>query len=48
MSIFKDDRIVSDDIWEYSEWLNELKRECRKDAYSEDDDLVVDLEEEEE
>ena len=29
MSILNDDRRISDDIWEYSEWLQEVKREFR-------------------
>ena len=33
MSILNDDRRVSDDIWEYSEWLQEMKREYRGDDY---------------
>ena len=36
MSIFNDDRRVSDDIWEYSEWLQERNRECRGDDYCPD------------
>ena len=36
MSILNDDRRVSDDIWEYSEWLQERNREFRgADAYPE-------------
>lgn len=41
MSIFNDDRIISDDIWAYTEWLNEVKRECRGDN---DYPLVIDTE----
>lgn len=29
MSILNDSRIISDDIWAYTEWLNEVKREFR-------------------
>lgn len=36
MSIFNDDRIVSDDIWEYSEWLSEVKWEFRREQYEQD------------
>ena len=31
MSILNDDRRISDDIWEFTEWLNEVKREFRGD-----------------
>lgn len=44
MSIFNDDRIISDDIWAYTEWLNEVKRECRRDNYEPDYDLCIDYE----
>lgn len=37
MSIHTDFRQVSDDIWEYSEWLNEMKREYRKEEYEKED-----------
>ena len=33
MSILNDDRRVSDDIWEYSEWLQERNREFRGDDF---------------
>lgn len=36
MSIHTDFRQVSDDIWEYSEWLNEVKREYRKEQHEQD------------
>lgn len=46
MSILNDDRRVSDDLWEYSEWLNERNREFRgADVYPEDSQDCYDEEE---
>ena len=48
MSILNDDRRVSDDIWEYSEWLNEVKREYRREQWEQDNgDLILESEDEE-
>ena len=47
MSIFNDSRRYSDNEEEYLQWEWEIARECRKDNYEPDEDLVLDLDEEE-
>lgn len=47
MSIFNDKRRFSDDPDEHLEWKAEVERECRRDDYEQDDDMVIDLDEEE-
>lgn len=48
MSILNDSRRVSDDIFEYNEWLNEVKYEYRREQWEQDhlDELYDDDERE--
>ena len=49
MSIYNDFRQISDDIWDFCEWLNEMKRELRgADAYPDEPEIEIEESEDKE